>query len=107
MPPEWQATRFAWRSVSSAQQRYPERADFPEGVAAADYRILLHHLPRGLLVGSIEDDQAGVDRAQRRAGEDEPAVSQQALQSLEMLRPDVFSSAVIVAAKSSRGGWMK
>jgi hypothetical protein len=76
------------RSVSPAQQRYPERADFPECVAAADYRILLHYLPRGLLVRSIEDDQAGVDRAQRRAGEDEPAASQQALQSLEMLCPD-------------------
>ena len=78
---------FTW-SVSSPQQRYPERADFPECVAVADHRILLHELPRGLLVGSIEDDQAGVDRAQRRAGEDEPAVTQQALQSLEMLCPD-------------------
>src|SRR5580692_7309263 len=77
-----------WRSVSSAQQRYPERADFPERVAAADHRILLHDLPRGLLVGCVEDDQAGVDRSQGRAGEDELAAGQQALQPLEMLCPD-------------------
>jgi hypothetical protein len=78
----------SWRSVSSAQQRYPERADFPECVAAKDHRILRHDLPRGLLVGSLEDDQAGVDRSQGRAGEDELAAGQQALQSLEMLCPD-------------------
>src|SRR5213082_2074886 len=76
------------RSVSSAQQRYPERADFPACVAAADHRVFLHDLPRGLLVGSIEDDQAGIGRSQRRAGQDELAAGQQALQPLEMLGPD-------------------
>jgi hypothetical protein len=78
----------AQRSVSSAQQRYAERADFPERVTAADHRILLHDLPRGMLVGCLEDDQASVDRSQGRAGEDELAAGQQALQPLEMLCPD-------------------
>src|SRR5690242_21491386 len=76
------------RSVPPAQQRYPERADLPACVAAADHRVLLHDLSRGLLVGGIEDDQAGIGRSQGRAGQDELAAGQQVLQPLEMLGPD-------------------
>jgi len=55
---------------------------------SSDTRILLHHLPRGLLIGCVEDDQASVDRSQGRAGEDKLAAGQQALQPAEMLCPD-------------------
>ena len=72
----------------AGQERYPKWADFPACVAAADHWIVVHDLPRGLLVGSIEDDQAGIDRSQGRAGEDELAAGQQALQPVEMLCPD-------------------
>src|SRR5204862_147419 len=68
------------RSVSSAQQRYAERADFPACVAAADHRVVVHDLPRGLRVGSVEDDQAGLGRSQRAAGQDGLGIGEQALE---------------------------
>jgi hypothetical protein len=43
-------------------------------------------------------------RSQGRDSQDELTGRQQALQALEMLALDVLSSAVIVAAKSSREG---
>jgi hypothetical protein len=72
----------------AAKQRHPERAQFSPGEPAADDRILRHDLPRGVFIAGVEDDQAGVDGAERGAGEDQLPLGQQALQPLEVLGSD-------------------
>jgi hypothetical protein len=80
--------RHAEKSVSTAQQRDAERPELAASVAAADDRIIHHDLPRSLLVGCLEDTEAGVDRAKGRARDDELAVGKHLLQPLEVLGPD-------------------
>ena len=54
---------------------------------AADGRVGRHDLPGGILVGGLEEGHPGIGVPERGTGAS-PAVREQALQPLEVLRPD-------------------
>jgi hypothetical protein len=73
--------------------------------SAVDCRISLHDPACRSLVLCLEDHDADVDLAQGGAGEDKRAFRRRRWRNRKWASRAVFSSAVIVAAKSARGGW--
>jgi hypothetical protein len=93
--------------VASSHERDAKRAKLAAGVAARHNRVVLHDLPRRLLVGSLEDGDAGVDRTE--FGPTRMIVpSASILWKRSKCTPQTsISSSVIVSAKFSRGACRK
>ncbi len=72
--------------------------------ATTGHRILSDDGSRGLLIGRLEDPNAGVHRAEGRTGQDQHTVGQQAPQPLGVRHE---RGSLLVAAKLSRGGCKK
>jgi PPOX class probable F420-dependent enzyme len=72
---------------AAAQQRGAEWAQLGARQAMLDDRVVLHDRGRGSFVGSLENDDTGIRRAEGRTGEDERAIGQQALQAFEVRLP--------------------
>ena len=73
--------------LAPAQERRAERPQLARRDAAGDRRVLGHVGPRRGLVGRLEDTDPGVDRAQRRPGEDQRSLVEPALQQFHVLAP--------------------
>src|SRR5450759_5800612 len=73
--------------IPTSQQRHPEAAQLADGEAAGDGRVILHDLAGSCLVGRLDYGNAGVDLAERRAGNDQSPFGEQPLEALEMDAP--------------------
>src|SRR4051812_5081358 len=74
--------------LAPPQQRHLERPQLAAREAAGEDGVLVHDPPRALLVRRLEDRDPGVDVAERRAGQDERPLVEQALEALEVHAPD-------------------
>ena len=80
--------------VGSVSRSRPRSSDTRNGRSSprakppAMHRILVHDPPGGGLVGRLEDRDPGVLRAEGRTDEDDRALGEQALEALEVDRPD-------------------